>query len=357
MLFRNQVARFFKNYRVAAGLLLIPGALAMAIALRLLVLSIFNIPSDSMVGTLWVGDRILVSKLHYGPRLPASPFEVPWLNVLFYLSSDANEKVDLEWWKPCRLKGLGSVQQGDVVVFNLPGDKKNTYIKRCIGLPGDTLKIVKSEVSVNESLMNEATTVMDYYKVWVSDTLQFQHLLNTLKVTGKTTQSVNERPYVEIHVEKSLLKDIQSSACIDSVRPKLLPPAICYGLFPGENAYQWSVDDFGPVIIPKKGMMIALTPDNLLRYGTVLEQSEKVHLEKRGDQYWDDGKPIKEYIFTKDYYFMMGDNRHNSCDSRYWGFVPEDYIVGKAVMVLCSNNPESVWWKSIRWSRIGKLIH
>jgi len=150
---------------------------------------------------------------------------------------------------------------------------------------------------------------------------------------------------------------MSQSQSVDSIRLRILMPKECYGLYPGKDDYNWSVDDFGPLIIPKKGMIIDLTPDNLLRYGSILEQSEKVQIERKEGTYWADGKVIMDYTFRKDYYFMMGDNRHNSSDSRYWGFVADDHIIGKAVAIGWSHDLELPWWISVSWNRIGNLIH
>ena len=354
--FRNKGGGNSNQKNFVCKVLFLPIAIMLAVALRLFVFSFYYIPTNSMDQTLIPGDYILVSKVHYGPLMPVSPFEIPWFNALFFLNSGARAKVDEEWWQSKRYEGLGDIERQDVVVFKFPVDKKQLYIKRCVGVAGDTLEISGGKLIVNGSLKAEPRFVLNCYDVWYNDSSHFCPLLDSLNIVHKKLVSDEKPTLVEVECTVPMVKQIIPNSCVDSVHQKLMNPDQCYGVFPEDNVFGWSVDHFGPLIIPQKGMRMELTVDNVLRYGTILVQSEKVKLEKKGASYWIDGKESQNYKFKKDYYFMMGDNRHNSNDSRYWGFVPKDHIVGKAMMVIWSKNPDKDSWKGVRWNRVGDTI-
>ncbi|MFA8436937.1 MAG: signal peptidase I [Marinifilaceae bacterium] len=348
---RNESIRKKIHYR----LILFPVAIIIAVFLRLLVITFFFIPTKSMENSLLSGEYVLVSKLQYGPLMPTSPFEIPWVNVLSNLSSKAKEKVNDDWWKTKRLRGFVGVTRGDIVVFKYPLNKFKVYVKRCVAVAGDTLLIKDGKLVVNNSSTKEPQTIVNSFKVWYNDWTSFHQLLDSLGLDNEKNSSENEYQCSEVQVSQLELKGLISNESVDSVRQNILPPDRCFGVFPDENSFKWSVDDFGPLIIPKKGMKIELTHDNILRYGRILKKFEKLNIERFKDLYLVEGNEIGEYKFSKDYYFMLGDNRHHSNDSRYWGFVPDDYLIGKAMMVVWSESCEDEEGK-IRWGRIGKIV-
>jgi len=249
------------------------------------------------------GDNVIISKLHYGALTPESPMEIPVVNALYFLvyGNDLAKK-----WNPYRCYGFSGIKRNDIMVFKHPLRHNITYIKRCVCLPGDTLQIKESSVFINSKSFNEASAIK-----------------------GVCIPKYN---------------DLTKRLNIDS------------GLYPGNNEFNWSINNFGPIVIPKAGMKIRLTKDNILRYGTILEKYE--NLVTKGDSVLydsNDGESM-EYIFKKNYHFMLGDNRQHSIDSRYWGFVPEENIIGKAVTVCWSVEPGYTGLKSIRWKRIGKSL-
>jgi signal peptidase I len=276
------------------------GLFILAISIRVFFIEIFSIPSGSMESTLMVGDKILVSKLNYGPAMPRSPYEIPWLNLIWYLKANAATNTDTAVWHYTRLKGISEVKNGDVIVFSHPlwGNRDNFFVKRCIAVPGDTLEILNGEVRINKELFHESGNVNNQYT--------------------KTVEN-------------------DSSKWVWN--------------YPKHEQLKWTIDIFGPIVIPTKGMMINLTRTNFLVYQRTINQLEKIKIEEKDGIFYLNGQPANTYIFKHNYYFMMGDNRHDSNDSRYWGLVPEENIVGKASLILFSND-----WNGIRWKRMLKII-
>lgn len=351
---------FVRNYsisrssRYVVNILLLPVSLALAIVVRLFVFSFYFIPTGSMEGTLLPGDHILVSKVHYGPLIPTSWIEVPWMNLFWQRSETALAQSKKPIWQTTRLKGFCCVNQLDVVVFKYPEDTKTMYIKRCVGLPGDTLQISKGRLNINGQLIVEPSTVTNYYNIWGRDSIQLIGAIGKLGVEYRLMTPVTGVNCTEVRLSATQLTEIESLPAVDSIRPLLYPLEVGSCLFPRDSSNCWSVDQFGPLVIPKRGMTIEFTAGNMIRYEKLIEKYEQTKLEITTDGWLVNGLLSSEYSFKKDYYFMMGDNRHNSLDSRYWGFVPEDYIIGKAIMVFWSHEIEGD--AAVRWDRIGQLI-
>ena len=273
---------------VLKWVVLMLGVVLLAVALRVLVFEVYQIPSNSMEKTLVPGDVIVVNKLIYGAKLPDSPFEIPWVNLLFYMNEKARSRKDSAWWEPRRVKGLSEIKRGDVFVFKPPFDSASYYIKRCVALPGDTLTIRKGLVYLNGEKAG-----FEPEKWWN--------------------------------------------------KHELIAP-VQYATFPYHSHFVWSIDRFGPVVVPKKGMIVSLNDSVYALYKTAIEVQEKVKLTARDGHFYLNDKPVDSYTFRSDYYFMMGDNRHASNDSRYWGFVADYKIEGKATRILWSYRQGNMLW-------------
>ena len=287
----------------------------------------FKIPSSSMERTLYTGDHLFVSKLTYGPRLPQTPLTVPFTHNVIFGKESYSTLIQKDYK---RLKGFRNVRRGDIVVFGFPNgdtvlrkapsedyyslcrfygkqkvvsslgpviarpaDKVDHYVKRCVAVPGDTLEI-------REGL------------VWID--------------------GVKQETYPGMQISRNIEK-VQSDY---------------REIFPFSPDYTWTRDEFGPLWIPEKGATVELTRENLPLYERIIRVYEHSSVEE--------ALAAGSYTFKQDYYFMMGDNRHNSLDSRYWGFVPEDHIVGRPVVVWLSTDEGKRFPKNIRWGRFLKFV-
>ncbi|WP_025761304.1 signal peptidase I [Dyadobacter tibetensis] len=347
-------------------------AVVAATLIRWLFFEAFTIPTPSMENSLLVGDFLFVSKLHYGTRTPKTPLQVPLTHQTIWGTNipSYSDAIQLPQY---RLPGFSEVKRGDVVVFNYPPelqhpiDLKTNYIKRCMGLPGDKLEVRNLEVFANGEkvpdpvrMENEyfvaTTTPVNETKVFRENGIsEFQAYEETF---GDTIPSNNKKGYL-VWTTVDIAKTLESYDFVSSVTTVMSPKEISEPmLYPNSNLFKWNRDNYGPVTVPSEGMTIQLTPENIAMYGPVIknyEDHERVEVSDNSVQI--DGKTISEYTFKQDYYFMMGDNRHNSADSRYWGFVPFDHIVGKAVFVWMSLDPNPTsFFNKIRWNRLFRVI-
>ncbi len=341
----------------------------LAILFRWLLLEAYTIPSVSMAGTLQPGDFILVSKLHYGPRTPSTLLHLPLTHRKIW-ATDYNSYFDvpairLPTWRLATWK----VKHNDVVVFNYPYEDyptelKTPYVKRCVGLPGETLAIRQSKVYANEKLLP-----VDYLQ-------QFRYFLQTtkginpdffqkhdiLEYTKHTSKNKKGYIYVIQATPKQvqMLQPLQEVGLVTgAVRQETKANQYDPSLFPTYESLPWNQDHYGSLLIPKKGLSLPMSPQNVALYGKIIQKFEankdkKITLED--GQLRINGKIQENYTFQKNYYFMLGDNFHVSLDSRYWGLVPEDHIIGKAVFVWFSMGKEKKWWgRTVNWHRIGRI--
>jgi len=327
----------------------------LAVVLRVFVFEIYSIPSGSMEATLVPGDRIVVSKLSYGPALPRSPLEVPWFNAFFLINRRAITANDTFVWRYRRLPGLRNIHRGDVIVFRYPGDPHQTYIKRCVALPGDTVQVAAGILLVNGCPQPLPPTAKTEYSVWFQDQGAFQHLTDSLHLTCYGPWDEKDASYRYLNLAVGEAELLQHTAPVDSVsryvrerdRPGEVPLA-AEEETPGQDD---PPDRFGPLVVPQRGMVMAVNAGMMRGYAAILARYEHFRPERAGSVYLWHGRPVTHYTFRQDYYFMMGDNRHNSTDSRWWGPVPEELITGKAKRILWSGN-----FKRFRFERVLKKI-
>lgn len=380
----------------------------------------FAIPSSSLEKTLLTGDYLFVTKHKYGPRMPMTPLGVPLVHNRFLGGESYSTALTLPYR---RLAGTGTVERNDLVVFNFPAgdtvalsmpnpdyltlcalygretvrgdkatfgeivyrpvDRRDHYVKRCIGLPGDKLQIAGGQVYIDDQPIANPSK------------LQFNYLIQTERGIGKNLLDALEINYRDVsHLdlpprvgEEALrFKEQYGLSPIDTVTgsygevyespltnemvstlerepgvhavvrvPHFADVDLTYPLGLGKG---WTVDDYGPIVIPKRGMTVELTADNYVLYERCIRAYEGHQLERSSlGEVLIDGKVAAHYTFAMDYYFMMGDNRHNSADSRVWGFVPEDHIVGQPSFIWLSLNDEQGFFSGrIRLGRMMRLV-
>lgn len=374
----------------------------------------YEIPSSSLEKSLLVGDYLWVNKMAYGPRVPMTPLHFPLVQNTFPV---INTKSYIEWpqWRYHRLKGLGNVKTGDIVVFNFPAgdtvatkmqnpdfytlvkyfgrdvvvnnpgqfgeivyrpvDRRENYVKRAVGLPGETLKIVNGDIFINGKKQPQPTNVQfnylfqtvrpltdadwERYKISRDDVAQALVQPDPAEAVNWTQagfdlSALAGSPIYHLPLTANAVEELKKSGLLKALVREPAPAGEF--LFPDGLSENWTRQDYGPVMIPRKGMTVKLTPENWPMYERVIRNYE-YHTDSyvKDGRVYIDGKPADSYTFEMDYYFMMGDNRDCSLDSRYWGFVPEDHIVGKPMRVLISfDKDKSLFNGGIRWDRILK---
>lgn len=325
----------------------------------------FAIPSDSMDNTLLAGDYIVVNKLAYGARTPMTPLSVP-----FSHQTIGSRSAYLEWWNwgYHRVPGYSDIKTNDVLVFNFPAedlfpltgkpknfpiDHRTHFIKRCVGLPGDTLKITDREVFINGKAIPFPEEVVFNFVIKIDSTKRDSVKLEKLGMLRESQQGKYFLYTVSLLPRQA--DSLRLIKQIISVDPELTRTGLFdEQIFPHAQKFPWNLDNYGLVVIPKEGVTVKLTVDSLPLYERIIVNYEHNVIDVRNDSIFINKAYAKEYTFKLNYYFVMGDNRHYSMDSRYWGFVPEDHIVGKATMVLFSYNKAG---GHVRWSRCFKSIH
>lgn len=343
----------FKRYglmsiKTATAFMLI---MALGIGLRLLVFEIYAIPSSSMESAIYPGDKIYMNKLAYGPQLPRSPMEVPWLNILYYLLSEKKEGWDQKIWDFRRLQGASKIKTGDVAVFLKSETDGTPYIKRCMGVPGDSLTIVDG-VRVGYENENWSRQVRVPIQLWTDDIRGMRNRLDSLQISSRLNngENVAGRPALRCIMSPFLAQDIQKWPMTDSLM--IVPPINeFHSKYLAAIDSSWTIYNFGPLVIPGKGMKISLNETTFSCYKRMIEVFEGVDLRKEEGGYFIAGKEVTSYMFKENYYFMMGDNRGDSNDSRYGQMIPERSILGRADYILFSNR-----YGSFDWSRLMKRL-
>lgn len=392
-------------------------ALVAVYFINLFIFQNYQIPSSSLEKSLLVGDYLFVSKVSYGPRVPNTPLSFPLVqNTLPIL----NCKSYLDWpsWDYKRVAGLGQIQRNDIVVFNFPAgdtvatlqqnpdyytlvqmygreavrmnkqsfgeiiyrpvDKRENYVKRCVGLPGDSLSIRNNQIYINgKAAQNPKNMQLNYFvetetpltetmfRNWGVSRDDYMPYGQPCTVTDPETLSfLGFQPNANgaynlvyrFPMTEAMVAQVKK---LPSVKKVIVEPEIIGGTmyYPVDYDNGWTRDNYGPIWIPKRGATIELTPENLALYRRCIKNYEHNEMEEKDGVVYINGEKATTYTFQYDYYWMMGDNRHNSADSRSWGFVPEDHIVGKPIMIWLSlDKDRSLFDGGIRWNRLFRWV-
>ncbi len=384
----------------------------------------YKIPSSSLEKTLLVGDFLFVSKVSYGPRVPNTPLSFP---LAQHTMPVLNTKSYIEWpqWPYKRLKGFGEVKRYDIVVFNFPAgdtvalnyqqtdfyslsrqveeelrhtesgsqfirnhekdfgkvvyrpvDRRENYVKRCVGMPGDSLQIIDNQVYIDgEKLENPKKMQLNYFVEttgarWNDKTFSLfgiskedratanPRLFPLLGITPAGKDAMGQdyfNPVYNIPLTQEALAKLKKSGYAKSI---MVEPDYFGGLvYPVNYDMGWTRDNYGPIWIPQKGATIELNEKNIALYERCIVNYEHNQMKISNGQIFINGEPADSYTFKYDYFWMMGDNRHKSADSRSWGFVPEDHVVGKPILVWLSlDKDRSLFNGGIRWNRLFRFV-
>ncbi len=379
----------------------------------------YKIPTPSMEKSLLVGDHLYVSKVAFGPKIPNTPLAFPFAQNTLPLTTKT--KSYLEWIKlPYkRLKGFGKIKRNDAVVFNFPEgdtvaiqqrntsyyllilqeaeklkqmdmfyrkireddeyyynkarkniwenmdivvhpvDRRDNYIKRCVAIPGDTLEIINGNVYVNSKPQDNFPGIQFDYEIITNGSALNRRKLEKLGISRTDIKrNINKDFAWEIPLTKDNLKIIKNYRNVVSVNKIIMPQGYYdFSVFPHDIRYKWNLDNFGPLYIPKKGATIKIDTSNFSLYRRIIDHYENNNLKVEDGKIYINGIETDEYKFRMDYYWMMGDNRHGSLDARFWGFVPDDHIVGKPKFIWLSIDKDKNFVKKIRFKRMFIGIH
>ena len=372
----------------------------------------YRIPTPSMEKSLLVGDHLFVSKLAYGPRLPNTPLAFPFTQNTMPLTKGQSWS-NLLIWKYKRLAGCGTVKNNDPIVFNFPAgdtvvleetttsyyeivrrsardlksrdsysggeskpdsyymqmarneirskysviyrpvDRRDNYVKRCIAIPGDTLTIKGGELYINGEIVQDNQTQQTTYVVQTNGTTINPKAFERMNIYRSDQSMISGSAYL-LPLTKANAETIGRFSNVTEVAPVLASKGeFAPHIFPYNAVYGWNEDNYGPIWIPSRGATVAIDTSNLCLYERIIDVYEENDLRVEGDKIYINNVLASGYTFKMNYYWMMGDNRHNSADSRYWGFVPEDHVVGKPKFIWLSLDKES---KGIKKIRLGRMF-
>lgn len=384
----------------------------------------YQIPSSSLEKTLLVGDFLFVSKCSYGPRIPNTPLSFPLVQHTFPILN-TKSFIEKPHWEYKRLKGFDTIDRNDIVVFNFPTgdtvavnvqnpdyyiscyheglnqlkyinpakeysyeecmaagraivkankqyygdlvyrpvDRRENYVKRCVGIPGDRIEIKNNQMFINGEKQEDIPGLQYNYYVQTDGT-SINNVLEDLEISNDDRKMITnaeiisylgfnpEFPLYHFPLTKAAKEKLASTAGVTKISIEEAMPG---DVFPLGSKTNWGRDNYGPIYIPKKGEILKLNSYNYPIYERIIRVYENNTLEMKDGKFFINGKEEKGYQFKMDYYWMMGDNRHNSADSRSWGFVPEDHIVGRPVLVWLSlNKDKGLFEGKIRFNRFFK---
>ena len=369
-------------------------AVVAATIIRVFFIEAYTIPSGSMERSLLIGDFLFVSKVNYGARIPMTPVAFPFAHHTMPLTTSTKAYWDGVQWKYHRLPGLSKIKRNDVVVFNFPEgdtvavenqedsyynlvrnlgreqvrstftivdrpvDKRENFIKRCIAIPGDIISMSNGVAAVNSKPEPIKSTGMMPYRITFKST---EFNINMLTDIGLETGTMQQAGDANSYIATASPEMVEKLKALDFVASVELSPDPVGpepgGVFPHDPKRAWNRDNFGPIKVPSKGWTVTIDSTTMPLYYRAIRTYEGNKVEQVNGVWYINDKPATTYTFKMDYYWMMGDNRHNSADSRYWGFVPEDHIVGKALFVWMSWDSAASFLHKIRWSRLFMGIH
>ena len=382
----------------------------------------YTIPTSSLEKTLLVGDYLFVSKFHYGARVPTTTIATPMLHdsIPTAIISEKNTKSYLN--KPLlpylRIPGFQKIKRNDIVVFNWPVDtlvhwmdpskgtdfkpldKKTNYVKRCVGIAGDTLEVRDGYVYINgkQNILPDRAKLQFYNRVYSEKGLSTQKLLRytdkeferkfiinftsqnqfekVMRYATNNPEKIKDNQFIittsdegipqwiingyrldikeistkirKANITDEIAAKLRKDSEVDSV-VKVINPKGNKGnnMFPQGTNLSWNTDNYGPIYIPKKGTTVPLNMNSIPFYERIIEDYENNQLEVIGEHIFVNGKKSTSYTFKQDYYWMMGDNRQNSLDARSWGYVPFDHVVGKPVLIWFSINEGEIRWERL----------
>jgi signal peptidase I len=371
----------------------------------------YRIPTGSMEKSLLIGDHLFVSKTAFGPRMPNTPIAFPFTQNMMPLTKGKSWS-DLVHWPYKRLAGFGRVKNNDPIVFNFPAgdtvviedqatsyyeivrrtarelkrqngiadtkskdeahylsmarkeirdrfhiiyrpvDRRDNYVKRCVGIPGDTIIIRGGNLFVNGRLIPDNKTQQTTYVVSTNGTTINPKAFERLNISRSDQQMLSGSAYLLPLTKENAQKLSEFTNVIKVSVFNDEPGVFAPHIFPYSPKFGWNEDNFGPLWIPVKGASVKLDTSNICIYERIIDVYEGNDLRIEGDKIYINNVQTDSYTFKMDYYWMMGDNRHNSADSRYWGFVPEDHVIGKPKFIWLSINKEGTGLSKIRFSRM-----
>lgn len=318
--------------------------------IRTFLFEVSSVNSPSMEKSLLTGDFIFINKLSYGPRIPKTVLSIPFINQKYY-----SELFSLPYF---RLSGDLGIERNDVVVFNYPQedeyplDHRTYFVKRCIAIPGDSIKIESGKTYINNKATTDIETFQFNYHLKTTKLLDSSYLASyriyeggqisenndySFTLTNQLYDTLKSKNYVTVIEKQTEQKDMWDEF-----------------VFPYNEHYKWNVDNFGALKVPQKGDIIKLDTSNLCLYERIISVYEHNTLQLKNGIIYINDVATTTYTIQQNYYFMMGDNRHNSQDSRHWGFVPEDHIIGKASRIAFSI--DKLFGNGIRWNRLFSSI-